>query len=128
MNTNDLSNYTQVANEAVGAVMRLGPELFTILVCLVVGYALKLIPAFTNNWIPPILVFVVGPAVYCMISDPDLESWINMRFPIVRQIALGFCWGFAAWAIHRAFLQHWLDKRFFPTAPPANTIPDSAAK
>ena len=129
MNTNTLSNYTQVAGEVVTSIKSLGPELFTVLICIILGYALKFIPLLVNKYIPLILVCVIGPGLYLCLSEPNLESFIDMRFPIIRQLGLGICCGFAAWAVHRAFLKgSWLDKKMFGNGEKSSTvIPDSGS-
>ena len=129
MNTNAVNNIVSAGTEIVDSVKSLGPELFTVLACVILGYALKFIPFIRNAWIPCILTFIAGPGIYCSVGSPDMESMMWMRFPMARQVVLGIVWGFASWMVHRAFLRDsWIEKKLFGNGNnKTNTIPDSAS-
>jgi hypothetical protein len=127
MNTNTITTILQAGEEAVHTIQNLGPELFTVLACLAVGYGIRLIPFVNNNWIPAFLIFVAGPVIYCSVVDPDWDSFIDMRWPIVKHIILGMIFGLASWIVHKAFLKDsWIENKLFNGRQTTKQIPDSA--
>lgn len=109
MNTNDISTVIKLTEDIGSMVLDLKPYSFTILICICIGIGLKFllrcIPWISNNWIPVILIFIVGPLLYFKLSNPDWDSAITMHIPVLKQLAMGLLCGLAAWFIHNKFIK-----------------------
>jgi hypothetical protein len=76
--------------------------------CIAIGYLLKGISLFRNRYIP--LVVVVCSTGLFMALSPTREPNVLLRIWLTRNFIVGFILGFAAWALHKALLQHIEDK------------------
>ena len=116
MNTNTINQAIQVGNDIWYTIDQLSPQMFAVLGCVMAGYILKLLfrllPSLNTNWIPFILILLVGPLILWLVNAPDWDSAIMMGYPGVKQIILGHICGAGAWVIHQAFLKDsWIEKK-----------------
>jgi len=94
--------------EIIAWLMNSGPELFTIMLCIVGGYVLRMIPKFPNNWIPLVCV-LIGPTLYPLLTNPGRVS-PDAHYPMVRIIGTGLILGVAAFILHDKLIRHVEDK------------------
>lgn len=71
-----------------------------LLVCISVGYVLKVVRAFPNRYIPLFVMFT--GAAFLMLLTFVKGSEIPV---LTRNFAVGFFLGFVAWIIHRGLLK-----------------------
>jgi len=73
-----------------------------LIVCIALGYALKLLPFVDNKWIPG-AVLLAGMACFPLLSErPPGEL---LRVWLTKMIVLGLVAACAAWFIHNQFLK-----------------------
>jgi len=131
MNTNTISQVVQVGNDIWYTIDQLSPRMLCVLGCIMAGYILKLFwrlfPKLNTQWIPFILILLIGPVILWLVNAPDWDSAIMMGYPAVKDIILGHICGAGAWVIHQAFLKDsWLERKLFgngemPATPPASS-------
>ena len=95
------------------------------LFAIVLGYLLKTLPKFDNNYIP--LVVVLASTIGFMVLSPACPPEIKVRIWQARNLIIGFIIGFAAWTFHAQILRRWVDPKIFPDdgrpVPPAAEPP-----
>jgi hypothetical protein len=117
----------------------LAPAPFTVLIVIVVCYALRLVKRFPNDWIP-VSCLIIGIITFCVLNERAL-GMTAARF-YFRSVMTGLVLGFAAWAFHDYFLSQ-IENRIpilktllarvdgttppgrLPDTPKTNPIPDS---
>lgn len=106
MNTieNFIESTVQLLQRLEGA-----PAIALVLVsCLVVGYALRMVPKFPNNAIP-VAVILWGAVINPVLQDAAQEA--PLRIWMLRGILIGMCTGFGAWIVHAQLLSR-IEERF----------------
>lgn len=91
----------------------------TVAVCVVAGYALRLIKKFPNDGIP-LVVILLGGVLYPLIADAN-NTW-TLRVWIVRNAGIGLVFGMAAWLLHNQILKR-IEDRYFPGTSSPPTAP-----
>lgn len=122
-----MTNPTQavsVVEDIVKTLSSLSGGALTVIVCIVIGYVVKLTRRIRNRWIP-LIVLAVGMLFYPLVSSradqpPELNN------PLIRQIGLGLVLGCASWLIHQGFLRKILDSKMFKDDDTKPPFPDSA--
>ena len=121
---------TEATNQIISVVEDLGKSVLslsgaglTILVCLVIGYAITTSKTIPNNIIP-FMMLAAGGLIYPFVSPPVPEG-SDITNPWVRDILFGFLFGFVARLLHQAVLRKLLRSKWFkddgtmPPFPPA---------
>jgi hypothetical protein len=78
------------------------------IVCLAVGYGLRLWKKFPNDGIP-LAVILCGPVFLPLIADPAADS-IPWRIWFFKNFLIGLIVGVAAWVAHNKLLSKFEDK------------------
>lgn len=90
--------------ELVNTLAKLGPEMFCIVACLSVGYAVRLIPIISNRWIPAICI-IAGPTIYPFLTSPGRVS-PDSQMPMMRIVFTGLILGVFAFGLHHHVIAH----------------------
>lgn len=126
--TNEITQYVQVLDDVGYSITQLKEPSATIILCIIIGYVLKLLPWIKNKYIPCILILVVGPLICISFMDVGVDAYINIKNLLIPKIRNGMLFGFVGWLIHNKFLAgSWIEKALFPPKEDkTTTIPDNA--
>ena len=121
---NELAKQTiQIIDDVGRSLLSMSGEALTVVVCISIGYAVKLTKIRTR-YIPAI-VLCTGAIFYSFVSSSG-DQPPSLSFPIVRQIGIGFVLGVAAWLIHQSVLRKILDSKMFKDDETKTPFPDNA--
>lgn len=119
----DLDRLVDLLHQLYG----LPADLLVGLLCIVVGYVLRLIKSFPNNAIP--LCCVILGAVFLPIIEEPCPAGTTLIAWRVRNVIIGMIIGCAAWLFHRLVLKRvedkfpWLKNLLEPDAPQDTEVP-----
>jgi hypothetical protein len=122
-----ITNPTQavsIVEDIVKTLSTLSGGALTVIICIAVGYVVKLTRRIHNRWIP-LIVLAVGMVCYPLVSS-TADQPPEMAHPIVRQIGLGLVLGCVSWLMHQAFLRKILDSKMFKDDDTKPPFPPSA--
>ena len=85
--------------------MNCGAPVFTVIAVIVVGYVLRVIPAYPNKFIP-MAGFVVGAVVFPVLNP---HTAMTAAF-LTRSIIVGLALGYVATRFHDQIISGWEDK------------------
>jgi len=124
--TNELTNLPGSAQDALtwantlfNWVTTAPIELVGVLVCIVMGYALKMMPGFPSKYIPSTL-FIGTVAFYAFALSPS-RAPSSATNPQVFMGMIGAIVWFAAWMLHLTILKRFIDSRFLVKDDSGNT-------
>ena len=107
-----MTDYLRILQDVFIQLKSAKAEMVVCVVVIAFGYVLKTIPFVNNRFIPSICIGI-ATITYPLIADESGAAPYSMRYPMVRQLMIGFMIGFTAWMVHRAFLKNWID-RYLP--------------
>lgn len=93
-------------------------------VLIALGYALKMIPRFPNQFIPA-ATMLAGMILTPLLTSPG-EMAPNLRNPIVGQVVHGFLIACVAWILHDKLLKGIIDRYLPKPETKDETKPDPA--
>lgn len=113
--------------DVINQLVTMSPEVLTIVSILIVGFVLKLVNRFPNDYIPAVGA-LVGLVVYPLIADTAKMDY-TVRLPWLRQMFIGLALWLIAWIIHEKaikrlpkWLSAWLPKGFLRQTGDAEMI------
>lgn len=89
--------------DLVNQIVTMSPELLVIVAILIVGFVLKLVKSFPNEYIPAV-GSLMGASLYPFVADVAKVDY-QVRLPWLRQILIGLALWLVAWVLHEKVLK-----------------------
>lgn len=97
-----------IIQDVIKQLMALGPEGFTVVGVIAIGFILGRIRAFKNEWIPAVCP-PVGCGLYLLLGSPSAIN-PSIRNPWAAQAIIGAALGLISWMAHASLIKRFADK------------------
>lgn len=110
--TNDLTtikNSLETVNGAADYLMQAPAAALVFVMCILLGYFLKMIPKFPNNLIP-LTIHIAGPVGFLLM---EVSKPTQVNHPEIMRLIIGLALASASWITHKLVLRKWIDPKLF---------------